>query len=153
MWTIAGSKLLAAALIAGCQGVIVLAGVWAIGPRPGVIAFLAAAAVLMVAAGAVAAVGLGLAWRIGSVSGFHGVMNVVLLPAWALSGALFPPENAAGWMAALMRCNPAMWAHSSVAGLLGLAEPAPAWHTPALAVFAAVAFLAAAASMRRSDAR
>ncbi|MEM1423448.1 MAG: ABC transporter permease [Planctomycetota bacterium] len=65
-------------------------------------------------------VGLLLAWRINSVSGFHGVMNLVLLPMWLLSGALFPVEGAAGWMGFIMRLNPMHWGHRTIAGPLGV---------------------------------
>jgi hypothetical protein len=34
------------------------------------------------------------AWWLNSVQGFHSVMNVVLMPMWLLSGAVFPPEGA-----------------------------------------------------------
>ena len=38
------------------------------------------------------------AWWLNSVQGFHTVMNVVLMPMWLLSGAVFPVEGASAWV-------------------------------------------------------
>ena len=46
------------------------------------------------------------AWWLNSVQGFHSVMNVVLLPMWLLSGAVFPPEGASVWVRWVMAVNP-----------------------------------------------
>ena len=63
--------------------------------------------------GAAALVGFGLtnlglliAWRMDSTQGFHAVMNLILLPIWFLSGALFPAEGAPVWLGWLMAANP-----------------------------------------------
>lgn len=53
------------------------------------------------------------AWKINSVQGYHGVMSIVLLPMWLLSGAFFPGSESA-WMSWLMRFNPLTY---GVAGL------------------------------------
>ena len=39
--------------------------------------------------------GLGfiLAWRLDSTQGFHAIMNLLLVPMWMLSGALFPASG------------------------------------------------------------
>ncbi len=47
-----------------------------------------------------------LAWPMGSVQGFHAIMNLVLFPAWLLSGAIFPASGAAVWIQWLMKLNP-----------------------------------------------
>ncbi|GAB4553520.1 MAG: hypothetical protein Tsb0013_15940 [Phycisphaerales bacterium] len=87
-------------------------------------------------------VGLLLAWRIDSVAGFHGVMNLILLPMWLLSGALFPVDGAAGWMRVIMQINPLHWCHRVIAGSMGIGpEPgAIAWSVTLL--FALVTVLA-----------
>lgn len=51
---------------------------------------LATLAVLAVLGVALTATGLALAWRMTSTQGFHVVMNLLLMPAWMLSGAVFP---------------------------------------------------------------
>ena len=46
------------------------------------------------------------AWWLNSVQGFHSVMNVVLMPMWMLSGAVFPAEGASAWVKWVMIVNP-----------------------------------------------
>jgi ABC-2 type transport system permease protein len=52
--------------------------------------------------------GLGfvIAWRMESTSGFHAIMNLLLVPMWMVSGSLFPMSTAHGWVKALMWVNP-----------------------------------------------
>lgn len=59
------------------------------------------------------ALGYLFAWKIDSVQGYHGVMSVVLLPMWLLSGAFFPGSGST-WMTWVMRANPLTY---GVAGL------------------------------------
>lgn len=51
-------------------------------------------------------VGFLFAWYLNSIQGFHSVMNLVLLPLWVLSGALFPMDTASSGMRLLMQLNP-----------------------------------------------
>jgi ABC-2 type transport system permease protein len=53
-----------------------------------------------------AAMGFFFAWSMRSSAGFHAIMMVFLMPLWMLSGALFPIENAPGWLHAVMSVNP-----------------------------------------------
>jgi ABC-2 type transport system permease protein len=52
--------------------------------------------------------GLGfcIAWQLDSTHGFHALINLLLLPMWLLSGALFPLSGASSWVGWLMRANP-----------------------------------------------
>ncbi len=52
------------------------------------------------------ALGFVFAWQLDSMQGFHAVMNLVLMPLWLLSGALFPTRGAPAWLQWLMRVNP-----------------------------------------------
>lgn len=54
------------------------------------------------------------AWLLNSSQGFHGVMNVVLLPMWLLSGAMFPMKNSSTWIQWLMKINPLTYAVDAV---------------------------------------
>ncbi|MEX2300161.1 MAG: ABC transporter permease [Bryobacterales bacterium] len=54
------------------------------------------------------------AWQLNSVSGFHSIMNTVLMPMWLLSGALFPLDGASAWVRYMMLVNPLTY---GVAGL------------------------------------
>ncbi|MCB9950531.1 MAG: ABC transporter permease [Planctomycetaceae bacterium] len=53
------------------------------------------------------------AWKIDSVQGYHGIMSVVLLPMWLMSGAFFPGDQSP-WLRVVMRLNPLTY---GVAGL------------------------------------
>jgi ABC-2 type transport system permease protein len=84
------------------------------------------------------------AWRLDSVQGFHAVMNLVLMPLWFLSGALFPGGGAPGWLRALMTVNPLSYAVAMMheAFFPGVAAgPAPALCLAVTGAFAAVMFL------------
>jgi ABC-2 type transport system permease protein len=52
--------------------------------------------------------GLGfcIAWQLDSTHGFHALINLLLIPMWLLSGALFPLSGASSWVGWLMRANP-----------------------------------------------
>jgi len=52
--------------------------------------------------------GLGfiIAWKLNSTQGFHAIMNLLLMPMWFLSGALFPFSTAPQWLKTIMLINP-----------------------------------------------
>jgi ABC-2 type transport system permease protein len=52
------------------------------------------------------ALGFAIAWPMDSTQAFHAVVNMLLIPLWLLSGALFPLSGAAGWMRFCMMLNP-----------------------------------------------
>jgi ABC-2 type transport system permease protein len=56
------------------------------------------------------AFGFVIAWSSESVSGYHAVMSVVMIPMWMLSGALFPMESSSPWLAAVTALNPVRYA-------------------------------------------
>jgi ABC-2 type transport system permease protein len=76
------------------------------GLSPSVGDVLAAIACVALLGLALSGLGLMIAWPLRSTQGFHAVMNVVLVPMWLLSGALFPAAGASGWVQFLMRFNP-----------------------------------------------
>jgi len=55
-----------------------------------------------------------IAWRMDSVQGFHAILNLVLIPMWLLSGAVFPAAGAAPWVQWIMRLNPLTYAVSAL---------------------------------------
>ena len=61
---------------------------------------------LFVMAFALTSLGFILAWRMESIQGFHGIVNLLLMPMWFLSGALFPVRGAAGGLSHVMRLDP-----------------------------------------------
>ena len=68
--------------------------------------FAAVLGVLVIVAIGLSALGFLIAWPMDSTQGFHAIMNLVLLPMWMLSGALFPASGASNWLAWIMAINP-----------------------------------------------
>ncbi|MCP5117732.1 MAG: ABC transporter permease, partial [bacterium] len=103
------------------------------------------------------ALGFLIAWNMESSQGFHAVMNLVLFPLWMVSGALFPMEEAHGWMQWLMRVNPLTYATMAIHRLLGagLAESAPpmAFCLTVVAVCGLVLWIASTIAARRRGVR
>ncbi len=81
--------------------------------------------ILALAATAFTSMGVAFAWRMSSTRGFHGVMNVLMLPMWLLSGAVFPVEGAHPALAVVMRLNPVTYVMNAVRG--ALVHGAVAW--------------------------
>jgi ABC-2 type transport system permease protein len=67
---------------------------------------LATVAVMSVLGLALTSLGLMIAWRMESTQGFHAIMNLILIPIWLLSGALFPVADAPAPLRWLMLGNP-----------------------------------------------
>lgn len=78
------------------------------------------ALVLVLTVLAVALTGLGfvLAWWLDSTQGFHAIMNLLLVPMWMLSGAVFPAGGAAAWIRAVMVINPMTYGVSALRTVL-----------------------------------
>lgn len=71
--------------------------------------------------------GLGflLAWQLNSSQGFHAIMNLLLIPMWLLSGALFPASGAQPWMAWVMKLNPLTYGVTAIRQGLYWNQPVP----------------------------
>jgi len=154
LWTVAMSKLLPACLLATLQGLAVLASVFLIdGTGAGAAGLITSTIALFCGAIGVLSIGLALAWRIDSVAGFHGVMNILLLPAWVLSGAMFPVAGASGWLSIVMKANPLHWVHGCVGSGIGATGDAGAiaWSVTVLFPFASIGLLLL--TIRRSHGR
>jgi ABC-2 type transport system permease protein len=76
------------------------------GLRLGLIEIVATLGAMILLSVAVCGLGFWMAWRMESTQGFHAVMNVVLMPMLALSGAFFPMAGASCVIVWLMRLNP-----------------------------------------------
>lgn len=151
--SIAGSKIAAGSLVATLQGLVVLLILPLTGTPVTMLGLLAAAGVLALISAALIGLGLTLAWRVDSTSGFHGVMNTVLMPLWLLSGAVFPIETAARWLGLLAKANPLTWAHEAMRHALGMNPEANATLAWGVTIAAALACtLAATATIGRARA-
>ncbi len=80
--------------------------------------------VLAVFAFALTGLGFVLAWSLDSTQGFHAIMNVLLVPMWLLSGAVFPQTGAAGWVRGVMLANPMTYGVSALRSVLAGSDPA-----------------------------
>jgi len=144
-WTIAASKAVGGAGAGLAQGAVILLAAPALGQRITASGFLSAFAALALASLALTSLGLALAWRIDSSEGFHGVMSGLLMPMWLLSGAMFRAEDAAPWLAPVVRINPLHWATEAVrTGLRGAPE---LWPFLGAGAFAATAGALAVGSL------
>ncbi len=137
-WAIVASKVLGGTIIASAQGLLILIVAPFAGAKLG-FGIVPAMMALVLTSAAVISLGLALAWWINSIAGFHGVMNLVLLPLWALSGSLFPVEKSAGWLSAAVSLNPLHWCTRALAKSLGVGQSS-LWHWFGMLVFAGAMF-------------
>lgn len=111
-------KLLGGATIALAQAVLFLL----LAPLAGIALDPLRAAQAVGVAGllALALTGLGflIAWWLDSTQGFHAIMNLLLVPMWLLSGAVFPASGAAPWLQWLMRANPMTYGVSALQSVM-----------------------------------
>jgi ABC-2 type transport system permease protein len=146
-------KVLGGAAIAVAQGALLLlvAPLVGIPFRPAGMGL--AVVALFLIAFAFNALGFVLAWRMESIQGFHGIVNLILMPMWFLSGALFPIGGAARGLEIAMRVNPVTYGLAAFRGSLyagtaaGPVDPRSAWLVTI--GFAAAAFSLAVAVARR----
>lgn len=115
-----------------------------VGFAPGV----AAVAVILLAATllslAFTALGFTMAWRLETTRGYHGIMNLFLMPMWFLSGAVFPPESLPGPLGWLLYANPVTYGVGAIRQALYGFEGAPGVHVGVGVSLAVTAAFAAA---------
>lgn len=99
-------KVLGGAFIALVQVLILTIAAPFMGLHMGLGGFLMLLAAYALGSIGFAAMGFLFAWRMESTAGFHAIMMVFLMPLWMLSGALFPIDQAPGWLHAIMIVNP-----------------------------------------------
>jgi daunorubicin resistance ABC transporter membrane protein len=95
------------------------------------------------------AIGFLVAWWLDSVQGYHAVMSVLLIPAWIVSGSMFPIAGGPSWLRWMVTLNPLSYAASGVRRAMSGAALPPALATGRsfgveLAVVLVVALLALA---------
>ncbi|MBL4700462.1 MAG: ABC transporter permease, partial [Phycisphaeraceae bacterium] len=111
-------KVLGGAIIATVQGLIFLVFWPVIAPWPGVGMMLGALLVMFVIAISMTALGMCFAWNSSSTAGFHAIMNLILMPLWFLSGAMFPVSQAPLAMKIVMYANPLTYGQELMVGLM-----------------------------------
>lgn len=153
-------KILGGTLLALGQALmfVLLAPTVGIDLSPGQILLLVT--VLLLVALAVTSLGFSVAWKLDSVQGFHGVVNLFLIPMWILSGALFPSSGASSWVRWIMKLNPLTYAMAALRRTLYMGGQALDTQVPSLgfslmviSLFALVTLLAAVALAGRPSTR
>jgi ABC-2 type transport system permease protein len=141
------------------QGMIFLALAPLAGIRLGAASVVGAAAVMFLVAFALTSLGLVIAWKTDSTQGFHAVMNLILMPIWFLSGAVFPASGVPCVLAWVMGLNPLTYGMAALRRALYSGNAAAVSALPALgpalavtACFAVASFLTATAMARRAAA-
>lgn len=151
-WAVAAGQVIGGSVIATVQGVIMLAAVPFLGETGDLAAWAGMVAMIVLLSVGFNALGCAAAWGMRSTQGFHAFMNLVLIPLWMVSTAVFPVDGAPGWLRSVMAANPLSYAIDGFRVLMGqapgLRAPLSA-HFGVTAVFAAAAFLAAAARAGR----
>lgn len=150
---------LGGATLALVQGTIFLALAPLAGISLGVVSVLGSVGMMGLLSFALTSLGLAIAWKMDSTQGFHAIMNLLLLPIWFLSGAVFPVSGAPRALGWVMRLNPLTYGMAALRRALyaqnATAVSALPALAPALAVtacFAAATFLAATHMARRAAA-
>ena len=115
---------------------------------------------LALAAVGLAGLGFAVAWAVDNVQGYHAIQMTLLVPAWVVSGAMFPASPDHPFLAVAMRMNPVAYAVSATRRALGGPDAPGALpgstgrDLAVLAVFALVSVaLAVLASRRRGGSR
>lgn len=107
-------KALGGSIVAACQGVVILAlaGLAGVPYHPVMLVLLFVQLFLL--ALAVSGFGLVVASQIREIQAFMGVMNLVVMPMFFLSGALYPLGNLPGWLQVIAQLNPLTYAVSAM---------------------------------------
>ena len=118
-------KILGAATLAWIQGMIFLCFAPLAGVSITPIEVLPVAAAIFLISFTLTGMGFVIAWKMDSSAGFHAIMNLLLVPMWMVSGALFPMATAHGWIKAIMWVNPLTYSVSLLNNTLQIASATP----------------------------
>jgi ABC-2 type transport system permease protein len=120
-------KILGSATLAWIQGMVILA----FAPLAGIDLSLGElaplAGIVFLISFTLTALGFLIAWKFDSTQGYHAVMNLLLLPMWLLSGAVFSISGASAWIRAIMLVNPLTYSTALLRQILipGIADGSP----------------------------
>ncbi|MDX6668475.1 MAG: type transport system permease protein [Solirubrobacteraceae bacterium] len=103
-------KCLGGATVAGFQGVIVICLAGAVHVPYDPLMILGIFGLQLLLAFSITAFGVMVAARIKQMQGFMGLMQMVVMPMFFISGALFPVSGLPGWLALLNRIDPLTYA-------------------------------------------
>ena len=120
-------KILGSATLAWIQGMVILA----FAPLAGIDLSLGELAplsgIVFLISFTLTALGFLIAWKFDSTQGYHAVMNLLLLPMWLLSGAVFSISGASAWIRAIMLVNPLTYSTALLRQVLtpGISDGSP----------------------------
>jgi ABC-2 type transport system permease protein len=103
-------KCLGGATVASLQGVILLCLAWAVDVPYSVTLILGILGLQLLLAFSITAFGVMVAVRIKQMQAFMGVMQMIVMPMFFISGALFPVTGLPAWLAVLNRLDPLTYA-------------------------------------------
>jgi ABC-2 type transport system permease protein len=118
-------KILGAATLAWIQGLIFLAFAPLAGVSIRPLELIPVAGAIFLISFTLTGLGFAIAWPMESTSGFHAIMNLLLVPMWMVSGSLFPMATAHGWVKAIMWVNPLTYSIALLNHTLRLPYAAP----------------------------
>ena len=151
-------QVLGGATLALLQGVLLLVATPLAGVPLTLEAALASVLVMGLIGFALTALGLLLAWRIESTQGFHSIMNLLLIPLWLLSGAVFPVAGAHPLIGLVMQVNPLTYGVAALRRTLYLSAPDAVANLPGLwmsliimIIFGGISFTFAVRTAERSE--
>lgn len=111
-------KVLGGATLAAIQGIIFLAFGPLVGAHLAPASICLSAIVIVLISFELTALGFAIAWPMDSTQAFHAVINLLLIPLWLGSGALFPVGGASGWLRFCMLLNPLTYGVEALRGSL-----------------------------------
>ena len=111
-------KVLGGTTLAAIQGLIFLVFAPLVGVHFTLLRLLGVVLVVGLVSFSLTALGFAIAWPMDSSQAFHAIVNLVLLPIWVLSGALFPVSGASFWIRVVMRANPLTYGDEALRALL-----------------------------------
>jgi ABC-2 type transport system permease protein len=103
-------KCLGGATVASLQGLIMIVLAPAVHVPYSITLILGIFALQLLLAFSITAFGVMVAARINQIQSFMGVMQLVIMPMFFISGALFPATGLPGWLAVLNRLDPLTYA-------------------------------------------
>jgi ABC-2 type transport system permease protein len=103
-------KCLGGATVASLQGVILICLAGLVGVPYDPVMILGIFLLMLLLAFSITAFGVMVAARIKQMQSFMGVMQMIIMPMFFISGALFPVANLPGWLAVLNRLDPLTYA-------------------------------------------
>ncbi len=149
---------LGGATLALLQGILLLLAAPLAGVPLTLAAAFASVAVMGLIGFALTALGLLFAWRIESTQGFHSIMNLLLIPLWLLSGAVFPTSGAHPLIGLVMEINPLTYGVAALRRTLYMSAPGAVDSLPGLGLsllimlsFGFVSFTLAVKTAQRSE--